>query len=408
MKTIISIITLFVSLFSSCVSPGPTQNELLVDGKYRWQGEQKTVEKLMEYVQAGDADTIYQVFSQTARERSDNLREKIEEFITFVNEEMVSWEYLYGGIEGGRSREEGVRKERSMEFYIYTDKTRYHCSICEVRTDDFNTNNEGFSSITVIPVGWHDDENGLYDIKMNICAYGNFEEDGMGLFLSYPGETREEGTLERLLDLAANQDSGGIYDLYSDYAKETVPDLPEQAEALVEFLQRPIRSWEFYDCAYSCVTEWVRLPGTEAPLLRRLTMFTLHTDEETYTLLIRDLLDGSETGENLGLYSIAIRTDASRGYKGNYKILGWFEPGVFIYQLKKTGKMEQEDTVLLTTTIEADVACDVDSVVLRQIDALTWEATLPPDGPERYTFTAEVGVEHVYCSVIPRLSEKAN
>ena len=405
MKKIISIITLFVSLFSSCVSPGPTQNELLVDGKYRWQGEQKTVEKLMEYVQAGDADTIYQVFSQTARERSDNLREKIEEFITFVNEEMVSWEYLYGGIEGGRSREEGVRKERSMEFYIYTDKTRYHCSICEVRTDDFNTNNEGFSSITVIPVGWHDDEHGLFDMRMYVCAYGNFEEDGMGLFLSYPGETREEGTLERLLDLAANQDSGGIYDLYSDYAKETVPDLPEQAEALVEFLQRPIRSWEFYDCAHSCVTEWVQLPGTEAPLLRRLTMFTLHTDEETYTLLIRDLLDGSETGENLGLYSVAIYTDA---YSGNCKTMGWFNPGVFIYQLTISGKMEQEDTVLLTTTIEADVACDVDSVVLRQIDALTWEATLPPDGPDSYLFTAEAGVEHVYCYVTPRLSEKAN
>ena len=402
MEIIVTIFFLILSLFSSCV---PWSDELLVDGRYNYQSEKKTMEKLMEYVQAGDADTIYQVFSQTARERSDNLREKIEEFITFVNEEMVSWEYLYGGIEGGRSREEGVRKERSMEFYIYTDKTRYHCSICEVRTDDFNTNNEGFSSITVIPVGWHDDENGLYDIKMNICAYGNFEEDGMGLFLSYPGETCEEGTLERLLDLAANQDSGGIYDLYSDYAKETVPDLPEQAEALVEFLQRPIRSWEFYDCAYSCVTEWVQLPGTEAPLLRRLTMFTLHTDEETYTLLIRDLLDGSETGENLGLYSVAIYTDA---YSGNCKTKGWFNPGVFIYQLTISGKMEQEDTVLLTTTIEADVACDVDSVVLRQIDALTWEATLPPDGPERYTFTAEVGVEHVYCSVIPRLSEKAN
>ena len=107
----------------------------------------------------------------------------------------------------------------------------------------------------------------------------------------------------------------------------------------------------------------------------------------------------AETGENLGLYSIAIRTDAYRGYKGNYKILGWFEPGVFIYQLNISGKMEQEDTVLLTTTIEADVACDVDSVVLRQIDALTWEATLPPDGPDSYLFTAEAGVEHVYCYV---------
>ena len=37
--------------------------------------------------------------------------------------------------------------------------------------------------------------------------YGNLEEDGMGLFSSYLGETREKGTLERLLDLAANQDS---------------------------------------------------------------------------------------------------------------------------------------------------------------------------------------------------------
>ena len=393
MEIIVTIFFLILSLFSSCV---PGSDELLVDGRYNYQSEKKTMEKLMEYVQAGDADTIYQVFSQTARERSDNLREKIEEFITFVNEEMVSWEYLYGGIEGGRSREEGVRKERSMEFYIYTDKTRYHCSICEVRTDDFNTNNEGFSSITVIPVGWHDDEHGLFDMRMYVCAYGNFEEDGMGLFLSYPGETREEGTLERLLDLAANQDSGGIYDLYSDYAKETVPDLPEQAEALVEFLQRPIRSWEFYDCAYSCVTEWVQLPGTEAPLLRRLTMFTLHTDEETYTLLIRDLLDGSEAGENLGLYSVAIYTDA---YSGNCKTKGWFNPGVFIYQLTISGRMKQEDTALLTTTIEADVACDVDSVVLRQIDALTWEATLPPDGPDSYLFTAEAGVEHVYCYV---------
>ena len=382
MKTIISIIAVFVSLFSSCVSSGPKQAELLVDGRYNWQFGEETMEKLVEYSQAEDADSIYQVFSQTARERSDNLREKIEEFITFLNEEMVSWECHTGdALFSGHSREEGVRKERNMEFFIYTDKTQYLCKISDVPMDDFDTNNEGFSSISIAPVG------------SRVCMYGNLEEDGMGLFLSYLGETREEGTLERLLDLAANQDSGGIYDLYSDYAKETVPDLPEQVEALMEFLQRPIRSWEF---ANYCTTEWVRLPGTEAPLLRRLTMFTLHTDEETYTLLIRDLLDGSETGENLGLYSVAIYTDA---YSGNCKTKGWFNPGVFIYQLTISGRMKQEDTVLLTTTIEADVACDVDNVVLRQIDALTWEATLPPDGPDSYLFTAEAGVEHVYCYV---------
>ena len=387
MEIIATIFFLILSLFSSCV---PGSDELLVDGRYNYQSEKKTMEKLMEYVQAGDADTIYQVFSQTARERSDNLPEKIEEFITFVNEEMVSWEYRAPAGGSSSSDEGGIRMDRSTEFYIYTDKAQYLCKISDVPMDDFDTNNEGFSSISIAPVG------------SRVCMYGNLEEDGMGLFLSYLGETREEGTLERLLDLAANQDSGGIYDLYSDYAKETVPDLPEQAEALMEFLQRPIRSWEF---ANYCTTEWVRLPGTEDPLLRRLTMFTLHTDEETYTLLIRDLLDGSEAGENLGLYSVAIYTDA---YSGNCKTKGWFNPGVFIYQLTISGRMKQEDTVLLTTTIEADVACDVDNVVLRQIDALTWEATLPPDGPDSYLFTAEAGVEHVYCSVIPRLSEKAN
>ena len=387
MEIIATIFFLILSLFSSCV---PGSDELLVDGRYNYQSEKKTMEKLMEYVQAGDADTIYQVFSQTARERSDNLPEKIEEFITFVNEEMVSWEYRAPAGGSSSSDEGGIRMDRSTEFYIYTDKAQYLCKISDVPMDDFDTNNEGFSSISIAPVG------------SRVCMYGNLEEDGMGLFLSYLGETREEGTLERLLDLAANQDSGGIYDLYSDYAKETVPDLPEQAEALMEFLQRPIRSWEF---ANYCTTEWVRLPGTEDPLLRRLTMFTLHTDEETYTLLIRDLLDGSEAGENLGLYSVAIYTDA---YSGNCKTKGWFNPGVFIYQLTISGRMKQEDTALLTTTIEADVACDVDNVVLRQIDALTWEATLPPDGPDSYLFTAEAGVEHVYCSVIPRLSEKAN
>ena len=378
MEIIVTIFFLILSLFSSCV---PGSDELLVDGRYNYQSEKKTMEKLMEYVQAGDADTIYQVFSQTARERSDNLPEKIEEFITFVNEEMVSWEYRAPAGGSSSSDEGGIRMDRSTEFYIYTDKAQYLCKISDVPMDDFDTNNEGFSSISIAPVG------------SRVCMYGNLEEDGMGLFLSYLGETREKGTLERLLDLAANQDSGGIYDLYSDYAKETVPDLPEQAEALMEFLQRPIRSWEF---ANYCTTEWVQLPGTEAPLLRRLTMFTLHTDEETYTLLIRDLLDGSETGENLGLYSVAIYTDA---YGGNCKTTGWFNPGVFIYQLTISGRMKQEDTALLTTTIEADVACDVDNVVLRQIDALTWEATLPPDGPDSYLFTAEAGVEHVYCYV---------
>ena len=56
--------------------PKEERTEWIVDGEYAYLGEEETVEKLMEYIQAGDADSIYQVFSQTAKDNSNNLREK--------------------------------------------------------------------------------------------------------------------------------------------------------------------------------------------------------------------------------------------------------------------------------------------------------------------------------------------
>lgn len=355
-----------------------------MDGRYDYLGERETVEKLIEYIQAGDADSIYQVFSQTAKDNSNNLREKIEELIAFVNGNMVSWEYYMGGLNRSSSRGGQIMRNRNIKFFIQTEQTRYICSINDVMDDDFDTNNEGFSSITVTP-----------EKLSGLCGYGNFEVNGLGVFLSYQGETREEGTLESLMDLAASKDSGGIYNLFSDYAKENVSDLPAQIENLIDFLEKPIRSWEVDDCA----TEWVQLPETDGKLLRRMTVFSLHTDEETYTLQIRDLLDGTENGENLGLYSVAVHTEQ---YRGNCKNLGWFNPGVFIYQLTmepSTTQVEGGGTVQFTTSIEATITCDENSIVPRQIDTLTWEATLPPDNRGPYLFTATAGEEYVVCSV---------
>ena len=53
----------------------------------------------------------------------------------------------------------------------------------------------------------------------------------------------------------------------------TTSALPEQVKALIDFFDKPVHSWEFDDCA----TEWVQLPGTEEKLLRRMTVFLLHT-----------------------------------------------------------------------------------------------------------------------------------
>ena len=68
------------------------RTEWIVDGEYKpFLSAEQTAGKLMEYIKAGDTDSIYEVFSPTAKETSSNLREKIEELIEFVNGEMVSW-----------------------------------------------------------------------------------------------------------------------------------------------------------------------------------------------------------------------------------------------------------------------------------------------------------------------------
>ena len=384
-KLCFMLLSIILTVLTSCRSSEIKRTEWIVDGEYEpFSSGEQTAEKLMEYIQAGDADSIYQVFSQTAKDNSKNLREKIEELIAFVNDEMVSWEYDIGGLFEGDVSYGQVMRNRMIELYIQTEQTRYVCSLHDVVRDDFNPDNKGFSSITVFPE----------ELPL-LCDYGSFEEDGLGVFLSYQSETCEEGTLESLLNLGESKDSGGIYNLFSEYAKENVPDLPGQIETLTDFLEKPIRSWEFDDCTI----EWVQLPGTDGKLIRRMTAFLLYTDEETYTLQIRDLLNGSENGSNLGLYSVAVHTEQ---YRGDYRTLGWRVPGVFIYQLTikpSTTQVEGGGTVRFTTSVEATVTCRTKDIELRQIDTLTWEATLPPESPNICKFAATAGDEEVWCFV---------
>ena len=76
MAVALSVLLLFSLSGCSFFGPKEERTEWIVDGEYAYLGEEETVEKLMEYIQAGDADSIYQVFSQTAKDNSNNLREK--------------------------------------------------------------------------------------------------------------------------------------------------------------------------------------------------------------------------------------------------------------------------------------------------------------------------------------------
>ena len=61
-----------------------SSTNLLKDGGYDFIAPKDTVTWLMEHAKAGDVDGIYQVFSPEAKETSNDLREKIEEFIAKI------------------------------------------------------------------------------------------------------------------------------------------------------------------------------------------------------------------------------------------------------------------------------------------------------------------------------------
>lgn len=375
----------FLVFLTSCQFSSLKHGELINDGRYDFIAPKDTVTWLMEHAKAGDVDGIYQVFSPEAKDTSGNLREKIEEFIAFVDREMVSFEWYMGGPTSTKVRDGKFQQFRELEFFIQTEETRYHCMLRDVIKDGFDTNTEGFNSISVFPEG-----------LLGECCYGTFTGDGLGVFLSYQEKSHEEETLKNLLDLASVKDSNGIYDLFSEHTKENTPNLLEQIQELIDFFDVPIRSWAFDNC----VIEWIHLPETDEKLLRRMTIFSLYTDKETYNLRIRDLLDGSEEGENLGLYSIAISTDQ---FRGNNKDLGWRVPGIALYQLTIYADRESLDTnggtVRFTTSIEATVTCEEKDIVPKQIDALIWEATLSSEYEGMNVFVATVDEERVTCTV---------
>ena len=81
--------------------------ELIVDGKYRpFNVPRMTMEKLMELVEAEDADYIYEVFPPAVRENTEGLYEQIQEFIRFVEKNVTVWDFSSGS--GTIDRKSGV------------------------------------------------------------------------------------------------------------------------------------------------------------------------------------------------------------------------------------------------------------------------------------------------------------
>ena len=139
-------------LLCGCQALFPGEHtELIKDGKYKpFEDPKKNIEKLMELVEAEDADYIYEFFSPAVRENTEELYGQIQEFIRFVEENVTAWDFLSGTGKG--DQRSGVATMTRASFYTFsTDSGIYRCDIGEVLKDTVQPNLVGFSDITVYP-----------------------------------------------------------------------------------------------------------------------------------------------------------------------------------------------------------------------------------------------------------------
>lgn len=398
MKLLAMLLSLILGFFSLFL-PIKHRTEWVIDGEYQAFGtKEKTFEKLMELAQANDVDGIYQVFSQTAKNENEALREQVEEFVRFVNEDMTSWE-IDGFAQSSKDADHGMIVEsRRMFAILHTDEIMYQCRIIDVPQDSYVPDNVGFSSLLLFPKELTQDYRGL-------------AESETGCYIIYQGEDSVDKPMEALMELVSTGDTQGIHSLFSETAQRNTADLQTQVDDLTAFLQQEVTSWDFY----TWTTEQRKIDGMQVTM--RQWMLTLHTDKQDYRCNIRDMV--SDTGENLGIYSIAIYPDRLFEIRGEifrvweYQLLGRDETGVFRKVLTITPDQEHlhgigPHKVRLVTSVEtSSVTCDsrpstfANDVVITQIDELTWEAVIPISdmASMTYTFTATTDTESSSCEV---------
>ena len=390
MKVIAMLLTAIIAFFSWVVSPFvPERTDFVVDGKYvGFSSPNKLMDNFLLLTEGEDSDGIYTIFSPKAKKEADNLQEKIPELIQFFNEDMTSWK-TDGGYSESSSVGGPIVFQDYPDFLLYTEDTTYSCKMNITKIDTGNSDNEGFYSITIFP----DDMN-------KYCS--GFGDDKGGIYIFYPPDEEYKGDImEKIVSFAKEENVGGIYNLFSQTAKDNSENLQENIPDLMEFFNNKVTSWEFK----TYLTEKGTLSGES--VIKRELLFLIHTQEETYCCNIRDIMENKENGKNMGIYSIAIYPE---DMYFEYSTLGYYEPGVFRKSLTIKPSNDNIDgggIITLNTSIEATVVCDKPYVTLTQKDPYTWEVFLP-NGTYAADFTATSKEESATCRVYVDESEDSN
>lgn len=282
---------LFCVLLCGCQALFPGKHtELIEDGKYKpFEDPKKNIEKLMELVEAEDADYIYDVFSPAIRENTEDLYGQIQEFIRFSKESVKEWDYVKWN--GSITRDSGaVRAPRISRNHLNTSSGIYRCEIKEVLNDTAHEDAMGFSYILIFP----EELSAEYAPK-----------EPSGIYIVYrvgdqsPDCSIEPTALEVLMELSQTENMDGIYEMFSLTAMRSAEGLQEKAAELSSFLSEQVISWEAYTWAQN-VEDFNHSTATTREMF-----FYLHTDNGLYRCDIREVLESTNQAD-VGISSISI------------------------------------------------------------------------------------------------------
>lgn len=278
-------------LLCGCQALFPGEHtELIKDGKYKpFEDPKKNIEKLMELVEAEDADYIYDVFSPAIRENTEDLYGQIQEFIRFSKESVKEWNYVKWN--GSITRDNGaVRAPRISRNHLNASSGIYRCEIKEVLNDTAHEDAMGFSYILIFP----EELSAEYAPKEPSSIYIVYRVGDQ------PSDCSIEPTaLETLMELSQAGNKDGIYEMFSLTAKRNVEELQEKAAEMSSFFGEQVVSWEPYTWTQN-VEDFNHSTATTREMF-----FYLHIDEGLYRCDIREVLESTNQAD-VGISSISI------------------------------------------------------------------------------------------------------
>ena len=277
--------------------------DLVEDGEYKpFNVPRMTMEKLMEYVEDENIDIIYEAFSPAVKEETDDLYEKIREFMRFYENTVTSWEYTSGSQPGKRIN--GVVLVTQTIFNdFFADNGTYRCDFSDVTRSTEQPKTVGISSIMLYP----EELSPEYAPKKP-----------SGIYIVYRVEDIPEdisiglSSLETLMELSQAENTDGIYEMFSLTANRNAKGLQEKTSELLSFLCERVTAWEPYT--------WTRNVEKfdEDSATTQEMFFYLHTDDGLYRCDIREVLE-STNQEDVGFSSISIFPALYPGEKPAYE-----------------------------------------------------------------------------------------